>query len=119
MRIFLKIVTAALLLAVTSCGAFRNYSRSMSEIRTGMTQKQVRDLMGRPDMRSFEGSAEQWQYYYDVDSGSAYILMSVNFDDGQVVSMESRRIDKPGIRHRDARPASGVHVGVELHSDGD
>lgn len=118
MSTFAKLILAAALIsAAAGCGVFRSYSDRMSDIRAGMTPRQVENVMGRPDMRSFDGNWEEWQYYsYLDDQHSSYMMIEIGFEDGKVIRMNSYRVDKPVLPpHAEApHPQSGIHV--EVHS---
>ncbi len=118
MNTFAKLILAAVLMsAVAGCGIFRSYSDRMSDIHAGMTPGQVENVMGRPDMRSFDGNWEEWQYYaYLDDEHTSYMMIEIGFEDGKVRSMNSYRVDKPVAppRAEGHHPSPGVHV--EVHS---
>ena len=55
-------------------GCATTTARGKEHLKVGMTTGQVRDLLGKPDDRSFHESNEAWQYYDIVGFGQCEYL---------------------------------------------
>ena len=102
--IFAKTIAAALLAAaalVSGCAASGGPPRNddvFNRIQPGMTQDEVRQLIGAPDetMRFPLSSTVSWDYYY-FDTWGYYAVFYVTLGaDGRVVSRITRRINDGG-----------------------
>lgn len=75
-----------LALMLSACASHR----PMTEVSSGMTTQQVKDVLGAPADKSFEGSLEKW--VYPQDDGTQKVLL---FRAGKLTTMSSEKDGKP------------------------
>lgn len=64
----------------------------MAELNPGMTTTDVMKLLGKPDVRSFRGDNEAWQYFDVVGFGQCEYLTAW-FTNGVLHAVTTRRGD--------------------------
>ena len=95
MRTFLGTVTASLALAACAIAGPARNDELFARVRTGMTQPEIRDLLGAPNdaMRYPLSGNTGWGYLY-WDAWGFWSEFSVTFGpDGRAVSTHTRRFD--------------------------
>lgn len=84
----IKRLLTAITLALITAGCAQTTKNSIA-LEPGMTKKQVLDLMGAPEARSFRGEGEAWQYQEIVGFGQcSYIIVWLN--SSRVTAVTSR-----------------------------
>ena len=99
---------AALALSTAGCAALVSTPKAISEIKPGMSAGQIKRLMGRPDLRRFGNSYEEWEYQRTISQNS-YNVIIIKFDNGDVTGMDSYRVDNPAIPPMHYRPDEERH----------
>jgi outer membrane protein assembly factor BamE (lipoprotein component of BamABCDE complex) len=98
MRIHHLIGAAILLLSLVACGS-RLSQENFDKIRDGMSQKEVRDILGEPvnaegaSVLGISGGESVWR--------DDKTLITVHFLNDKVVSKRMSRVDKKGSAPRD------------------
>ena len=87
-RTLTLVIIAVAAVAVAACAS--TTKRAKANVDRGMTNAQVREIAGAPDMRSFKDKAEAWQYQDVVGFGQCEYL-TVWFLDGVVRGITTRR----------------------------
>jgi len=77
-----------LLAAALLCGCAGTYFTfdKAREIKTGMTEAEVQEIMGRPYMVTSQGNREYWNYTFTTGFGSARSVSYV-LADGKVIEV--------------------------------
>lgn len=92
MRIFKQTLLACGLCALmSSCGStltLKNNNDFM-QIKQGMTQAEVREILGKPSYQRFNENMEQWEYQKTHAISGQETTILVDFIDGHVSSMDS------------------------------
>lgn len=105
-----KHVSAILILLVvmSSCaGLIINFKNSqLMSIQKGMTQQEVKTILGKPNYRRFDGAMEEWEYRGYL-SKAGHSVICVNFIDNRVVGLDSFRDGAPT-----APPAPSFSLGI-------
>ena len=81
-----------LLVVMSSCaGLIINFKNSqLMSIQKGMTQQEVKTILGKPNYRRFDGAMEEWEYRGYL-SKAGHSVICVNFIDNRVVGLDSFR----------------------------
>ena len=82
-------LAAAIILCLSSCTAQESYqnAESCAQVTVGMTQEQVRHLMGEPTGNDANGESHTWSYLFGSATDTQPI--KIMFDaDGKVVGKE-------------------------------
>ena len=98
MRKLIGLWTIGLCMALSSCGTLTG-NNMLFKVKRGMTERQVKEILGSPDFRRFHGDMEQWEYQKISWIGYGKIIL-VDFEDGRVVNFDSfpePHIDKPTV----------------------
>ncbi|MEO9655143.1 hypothetical protein [Marinomonas sp.] len=80
-----KLLMMCLVLWLVGCSSLRDKSMHLSP---GLTKKETLEIVGVPELRSFKGSAEVWQYAGFVDFEHCTYL-SLWFQEGLLESLTS------------------------------
>ena len=85
-----------LLVVMSSCaGLIINFKNSqLMSIQKGMTQQEVKTILGKPNYRRFDGAMEEWEYRGYL-SKAGHSVICVNFIDNRVVGLDSFRDGAP------------------------
>lgn len=80
-----------LLILSSSCASYYVSGKRVMEVQKGMTQQEVRQLLGKPDYRRFEGDFEEWEFRRDKGTPLTPTPMTIiiQFVDGEVISMDT------------------------------
>ena len=103
-------VSAILLLLVvmSSCASlladFRN--SQLMGIQKGMTQQEVKTILGEPNYRRFDGGMEEWEYRGYLSKAGPSVIC-VNFIDNRVVGLDSFKDGAPTVP-----PAPSFSLGI-------
>ncbi|MBR6456624.1 MAG: outer membrane protein assembly factor BamE [Prevotella sp.] len=85
------VIVITLVLALNSCASLFtpsvDYIELSSRIEAGMTQEEVKAVMGNYYFRSFSDNTERWEYRNRVYNASNVVVIS--FVDQRVVTMDS------------------------------
>ena len=97
-----------LLVVMSSCaGLIINFKNSqLMSIQKGMTQQEVKTILGKPNYRRFDGAMEEWEYRGYL-SKAGHSVICVNFIDNRVVGLDSFRDGAPT-----APPAPSFSLGI-------
>ena len=97
-----------LLVVMSSCaGLILNFKNSqLMSIQKGMTQQEVKAILGKPNYRRFDGAMEEWEYRGYL-SKAGHSVICVNFIDNRVVGLDSFRDGAPT-----APPAPSFSLGI-------
>lgn len=99
MKNFMKVVIMAIvLLTTTSCGvldASLQRSRLAESLHTGMTKREVVDLLGNPEFKRSYNGIEQWEYKKLHFISGAVITILLDFQHDKVISFNSYAGDTP------------------------
>lgn len=87
----IHVLMLLLLLIITgSCASLYVTTKQMMKVEEGMSQREVKNILGSPDLRRFDGGIEEWQYRrISLNSSSTYVVMIVRFMDKQVIGMDT------------------------------
>ena len=87
-----------LLVVMSSCaGLILNFKNSqLMSIQKGMTQQEVKAILGKPNYRRFDGAMEEWEYRGYL-SKAGHSVICVNFIDNRVVGLDSFRVGASDI----------------------
>lgn len=92
MKNFMKVVIMAIvLLTTTSCGvldASLQRSRLAESLHTGMTKREVVDLLGNPEFKRSYNGIEQWEFHKIHFSGAVTTIL-LDFQHDKVISFNS------------------------------
>ena len=92
MKNFMKVVIIAIvLLTTTSCGvldASLQRSRLAESLHTGMTKREVVDLLGNPEFKRSYNGIEQWEFHKIHFSGAVTTIL-LDFQHDKVISFNS------------------------------
>lgn len=72
------------------CAACASTGKAVAKLEPGMSKQQVQSLLGEPADRSFQGTAEAWQYQEIAGFGQCKYT-TVWLRDGKLVGVSSRR----------------------------
>ena len=104
----LGLLSIALLLGLSSCDLARigeEFGRSnnpVAYIERGMDQRQVQDLLGRPDNRRFsEDGTEEWEYRRSYGSLEGKIVLVTFSSSGRVIRLNTYNAEGYGRSRRD------------------
>lgn len=93
MKNFMKVVImAVVLLTTTSCGvldASLQRSRLAESLHTGMTKREVVDLLGNPEFKRSYNGIEQWEYKKLHFISGAVTTILLDFQHDKVISFNS------------------------------
>lgn len=93
MKNFMKVVIMAIvLLTTTSCGvldASLQRSRLAESLHTGMTKREVIDLLGNPEFKRSYNGIEQWEYKKLHFISGAVTTILLDFQHDKVISFNS------------------------------
>lgn len=93
MKNFMKVVIMAIvLLTTTSCGvldASLQRSRLTESLHTGMTKREVVDLLGNPEFKRSYNGIEQWEYKKLHFISGAVTTILLDFQHDKVISFNS------------------------------
>lgn len=93
MKNFMKVVIMAIvLLTTTSCGvldASLQRSRLAESLHTGMTKREVVDLLGNPEFKRSYNGIEQWEYKKLHFISGAVTTILLDFQHDKVISFNS------------------------------
>lgn len=88
-----KILFLSLFLVILSSCSILKESMLLSDkamrINKGMTTSEVVRAVGKPDLRSFDGDFEEWEFQQYIGASPVIDYMIVYFENGRVISMES------------------------------
>lgn len=92
MKNFMKVVIMAIvLLTTTSCGVLDTSlqrSRLAESLHTGMTKREVVDLLGNPEFKRSYNGIEQWEFHKIHFSGAVTTIL-LDFQHDKVISFNS------------------------------
>ena len=92
MKNFMKVVIMAIVLLTTaSCGvldASLQRSRLVESLHTGMTKREVVDLLGNPEFKRSYNGIEQWEFHKIHFSGAVTTIL-LDFQHDKVISFNS------------------------------
>lgn len=76
------------ILGLLDGGAAAKYAAAMGNVKEGMPQKDINQLLGPPDYRRFDAGLEEWEY---VTAYSQVInrVIIIRFIDGEVTGMDT------------------------------
>lgn len=98
MKNLMKVVIMAIvLLTTTSCGvldASLQRSRLAESLHTGMTKREVVDLLGNPEFKRSYNGIEQWEFHKIHFSGAVTTIL-LDFQHDKVISFNSYAGDTP------------------------
>lgn len=84
-----------LLLIISSCGSMTIVSKKkLMDIQQGMTQQEIKALLGSPDYRRFGEMFEEWEYQR-LDESLNWAVVLVFFTDGLVTGMDTFQSPTP------------------------
>lgn len=90
------LLSIALLLGLPSCEIariseeFGRSSNSIARIERGMNQRQVQEILGRPDFRSFsEDGTEEWEYRQTYGSLGGMVVLVTFSPSGRVIRLNT------------------------------
>ncbi|MDD3040602.1 outer membrane protein assembly factor BamE [Bacteroides sp.] len=91
MRNIHAVLLFLVLILSSSCASYYVSGKKVMEVQKGMTQQEVRQLLGKPDYRRFEGDLEEWEFRRDKGTPLTPTPMTIiiQFMDGEVVSMDT------------------------------
>lgn len=99
MKNLMKVVIMAIvLLTTTSCGvldASLQRSRLAESLHTGMTKREVVDLLGNPEFKRSYNGIEQWEYKKLHFISGAVTTILLDFQHDKVISFNSYARDTP------------------------
>lgn len=99
MKNLMKVVIMAIvLLTTTSCGvldASLQRSRLAESLHTGMTKREVVDLLGNPEFKRSYNGIEQWKYKKLHFISGAVTTILLDFQHDKVISFNSYAGDTP------------------------
>lgn len=99
MKNLMKVVIMAIvLLTTTSCGvldASLQRSRLAESLHTGMTKREVDDLLGNPEFKRSYNGIEQWEYKKLHFISGAVTTILLDFQHDKVISFNSYAGDTP------------------------
>lgn len=99
MKNLMKVVIMAIvLLTTTSCGvldASLQRSRLAESLHTGMTKREVVDLLGNPEFKRSYNGIEQWEYKKLHFISGAVTTILLDFQHDKVISFNSYAGDNP------------------------
>lgn len=99
MKNLMKVVIMAIvLLTTTSCGvldASLQRSRPAESLHTGMTKREVVDLLGNPEFKRSYNGIEQWEYKKLHFISGAVTTILLDFQHDKVISFNSYAGDTP------------------------
>lgn len=99
MKNLMKVVIMAIvLLTTTSCGvldASLQRSRLAESLHTGMTKREVVDLLGNPEFKRSYNGIEQWEYKKLLFISGAVTTILLDFQHDKVISFNSYAGDTP------------------------
>lgn len=99
MKNLMKVVIMAIvLLTTTSCGvldASLQRSRLAESLHTGMTKREVVDLLGNPEFKRSYNGIEQWEYKKLHFISGAVTTILLDFQHDKVISFNSYAGDTP------------------------
>lgn len=99
MKNLMKVVIMAIvLLTTTSCGvldASLQRSRLAESLHTGMTKREVVDLLGNPEFKRSYNGIEQWEYKKLHFISGAVTTIRLDFQHDKVISFNSYAGDTP------------------------
>ena len=99
MKSLMKVVIMAIvLLTTTSCGvldASLQRSRLAESLHTGMTKREVVDLLGNPEFKRSYNGIEQWEYKKLHFISGAVTTILLDFQHDKVISFNSYAGDTP------------------------
>ena len=80
-----------LLVVMSSCaGLIINFKNSqLMSIQKGMTQQEVKTILGKPNYRRFDGAMEEWEYRSLSLISGEYKVVVITFEDGRVSGMDT------------------------------
>lgn len=95
-RLSITIASLLLLLViVSSCGSMTIVSKKkLMDIQQGMTQQEIKTLLGSPDYRRFGEVFEEWEYQR-LDESLNWTVVMVFFTDGLVAGMDTYPLPTP------------------------
>jgi len=70
-------VIVALMLILQACASQSAVVRKSATVRLGMSEAELRQVMGEPQNRQFKGKNEAWQYCSTTTPGLRTTIMSV------------------------------------------
>lgn len=88
-----RLLLTLALAILTGCGTLE---KKASAINPGDTRERVREIMGAPGDRQFEGSNEAWQYGQTGAGFGYHDFRIVWFYDGKVTGLTSYKDRTPG-----------------------
>lgn len=99
--IFISALLFSLLLG--SCGT-STFTTNLMNIQEGTSQKEVKELLGVPDYRRFDGGFEEWEYVRAYSQTENKIVL-VRFTNERVTGMDTflRRIPRQPQKHNPER----------------
>ena len=99
MKNLMKVVIMAIvLLTTTSCGvldASLQRSRLAESLHTGMTKREVDDLLGNPEFKRSYNGIEQWEYKKLHFISGAVTTILLDFQHDKVISFNSYAVETP------------------------
>ena len=109
MKNLMKVVIMAIvLLTTTSCGvldASLQRSRLAESLHTGMTKREVVDLLGNPEFKRSYNGIEQWEYKKLHFISGAVTTILLDFQHDKVISFNSYAGDTPSPTYPPIAPA--------------
>lgn len=88
-------------LSLASCGVTRD-THKMAQVKRGMTQQEITDLMGLPMVKNGDENGEEWGYPMSVGGtlGPESVIFFVHFDEGgKVNGYETEKFTPYYARH--------------------
>lgn len=78
----------SLLMITSGCASLYITNKQLMDIENGMSRQEVKNILGKPDYRRFDGDTEEWEYSrYMAMMGYATVL--VRFFGEEVVGMDT------------------------------
>ena len=119
-----KILFLSLFLVILSSCSILKESMLLSDkamrINKGMTTSEVVRAVGKPDLRSFDGDFEEWEFQQYSGASPVIDYMIVYFENGRVVSLESFSKQKypgycpPPVVAPASSASSGPGISIEV-----
>lgn len=79
-----------LLVITSSCASLYVTSKQMMKVQEGMNQREVKSILGSPDLRRFDGGVEEWEYRrISLNSSTSSVVVIVRFIDKEVIGMDT------------------------------
>lgn len=114
-RLKQTLLALAICALVSSCGL--TTSSAIMKVQKGMSQEEVSQLLGNPDFRRFDNGSEQWEYKRTNMSTATYMVIIVDFIDGQVANMDSFDEKMPAPPLAICPPAEIITVEKPVYPD--